>query len=59
MKISPGEFMNRSPTRLTTIVAGIGNISYVSAVQIFVDKVSLGFTGFIVPRIALGTDTRG
>jgi 1-deoxyxylulose-5-phosphate synthase len=53
------QFLQRSIFSAAAIGAGLSGMSFNSASYTRVDKVSLGSTGLIVPRIALGTGSTG
>ncbi len=57
--INRREFLHLSLTGTAFLGAGLVNISHKSPGTSVIDKVKLGKTGLIVPRIAMGTGTSG
>ena len=58
-KINRRHFLHTGFAGAAAIGAGLFNISHKSSGTSVVDKVRLGKTGLIVPRIAMGTGSRG
>ncbi len=58
-KINRRQFLQRSLTGAAVLGSGLANISYDYHSRGVIDRVSLGSTGLMVPRIALGTGSHG
>ena len=58
-KISRRHFLQAGLIGAAAITTGFTSIASVGAVNLSIDKVKLGKTGLMVPRLALGTGTHG
>ena len=57
--ISRRHFIQAGLIGAAAITTGFGNTVYSNSKNIKIDKVKLGKTGLMVPRLALGTGTHG
>lgn len=58
-QISRRHFIQAGLIGAAAITTGFSNVAYMSTVSSSIDKVKLGKTGLLVPRLALGTGTHG
>jgi len=58
-QISRRHFIQAGLIGAAAITTGFSNAAYMSTVSSSIDKVKLGKTGLLVPRLALGTGTHG
>jgi aryl-alcohol dehydrogenase-like predicted oxidoreductase len=58
-QISRRQFIQAGLIGATAMTAGFSNLAYAGPENLQIDKVKLGSTGLVVPRLALGTGTHG
>ncbi len=58
-QISRRQFIQTGLVGATAVSAGFTNLKYLSSDDLQIDKVNLGKTGLVVPRLAIGTGTHG
>lgn len=58
-QISRRHFLQAGLIGAAAITTGFTNVAYIGSVNSSIDKVKLGRTGLVVPRLALGTGTHG
>lgn len=58
-QISRRQFIQAGLIGATAVSAGFTNLKYISPDDLQIDKVNLGKTGLVVPRLAIGTGTHG
>lgn len=58
-QISRRQFIQTGVIGAAAVSAGFTNLSYLNAENLQIDKVKLGKTGLVVPRLAIGTGTHG
>lgn len=58
-QISRRQFIQTGFIGATAVSAGFTNLTYASTENLQIDRVKLGKTGLVVPRLAIGTGTHG